>query len=90
MPARPLNVGTLFGGDARVEEDAVSRLLEHLRIAEKMADSIQQLSSMHGAPDKNTLISWSVRAKAALRDAKAIIENEGRAATGSSGGPAAK
>ena len=73
-----------------MEPDAVSQLLEHLRIAEKMADSIQQPSSMHGAPDKNTLIHWSVRAKAALRDAKAIVENEGRTAPESPGGQAAK
>jgi hypothetical protein len=70
-----------LGGDAgmKVKADTKTRLLEHIRIAEKMADAIYQLSSGKGEIDgqaKQTLIYWSVRAKAALRDAKATVEGE--------------
>lgn len=59
--------------------DAKTLLLEQIRIAERMAEAIYQLSASKDDLDgqtKQTLIYWSTRAKAALRNAQAIIEGE--------------
>jgi predicted xylose isomerase-like sugar epimerase len=49
-----------------VNQESEAELLEHLRVALKMIESIYQITELKGELDKQTVRSWSLRAKAAI------------------------
>jgi hypothetical protein len=59
-----------------VDAQREAQLLEHLRLAEKMVDYVCEYSQIKSELDKSTVFSAAIRAKAALREAKAVLEKK--------------
>jgi hypothetical protein len=63
-----------------VDGQREAQLLEHLRLAEKMVDYVCEYSQIKSELNKSTVFSAATRAKAALREAKAVVEQKDDAA----------
>jgi hypothetical protein len=59
-----------------VDAQREAQLLEHLRLAEKMVDYVCEYSQIKSELNKSTVLSAATRAKAALRQAKAVVEQK--------------
>ncbi len=56
-----------------MDQDRKAKVLDQLRIANKMLESIYQLSQLKSELSKTTVSAWAIRAKAAVEQAEKLI-----------------
>jgi hypothetical protein len=59
-----------------VDAQREAQLLEHLRLAEKIVDYVCEYSQIKSELNKSTVFSAASRAKPALREARAVVEQK--------------
>ena len=72
----PRHIMIGYPTDGSVDAQREAQLLEHLRLAEKMVDYVCEYSQIKSELDKSTVFAAATRAKASLRQARAVVEQK--------------